>query len=44
MRSNEEAENSPQSDDLEDIETVKNLLELQSRLKTKTQSLENERD
>ncbi len=44
MRNGKADQDSEQSEDLEDIEIVKNLLELQSSLKAKTRSLENERD
>jgi hypothetical protein len=44
MRSNGKTLAPVLADDFEDISIVKNLLELQSRLKTKTDSIENQSD
>lgn len=42
MRQSEDDHTSTASEDLEDISTLKNLLELQSRLSAKTDSIEND--
>lgn len=42
MQPSEDDQVSTASDDLEDISTLKNLLEVQSRLKAKTDSIEND--
>ncbi len=44
MRTGESEQDRGPPEDLEDIEIVKKLLELQSHLRQKTGSLENERD
>ena len=44
MRSDENEQSSMDKEDLGDIRILKNLLELQSRLRTKTDSMENESD
>ncbi len=44
MRSDENDQSSTNNEDLGDIRVLKNLLELQSRLRSKTDSMENESD
>ena len=44
MRPEENDQNSTDKEDLGDIRILKNLLELQSRLSAKTDSMENESD
>ncbi len=44
MRSNEKNQVPKSADDFEDISVVKNLLELQSRLRTRTDSIETQSD
>jgi hypothetical protein len=44
MRSDENEQSSMDKEDLGDIRILKNLLELQSRLRSKTDSMENESD
>jgi hypothetical protein len=44
MRSDEDDRSSTSKEDLDDIGILKNLLELQSRLRTKTDSMESEAD
>jgi hypothetical protein len=44
MRSDENEQNSMDKEDLGDIRILKNLLELQSRLRSKTDSMESESD
>jgi hypothetical protein len=44
MRPDENDQSSTDNEDLSDIRVLKNLLELQSRLRSKTDSMENESD
>lgn len=44
MRPDENDQSSTDNEDLGDIRILKNLLELQSRLRAKTDSMENESD
>lgn len=44
MRPEENDQSSTENEDLGDIRILKNLLELQSRLRAKTDSMENESD
>ena len=44
MRPDENDQSSTDNEDLSDIRVLKNLLELQSRLRSKTASMENESD
>jgi hypothetical protein len=44
MRPDENDQSSTDKEDLGDIRILKNLLELQSRLRSKTDSMENETD
>jgi hypothetical protein len=44
MRPDENDQSSTDNEDLGDIRVLKNLLELQSRLRSKTDSMENESD
>jgi hypothetical protein len=44
MRPDENDQSSIDNEDLGDIRVLKNLLELQSRLRSKTDSMENESD
>jgi len=44
MRTDENNQSSTDKEDLGDIRVLKNLLELQSRLRSKTDSMENESD
>jgi hypothetical protein len=44
MRPDEDEQTSTAREDLDDIRILKNLLELQSRLRARTDSMENESD